>query len=142
MRDPETATDDRTRARLSYAARGLLGFFTTIRGRIFVAFLGMSLLSGLLGLYAVVAISHIGTLINRTYDESLMSINYARATAADFAKMRTVFARRMHAQNATEAAKLDAEIADLSTTLAEDLTIAVERSQSDRAVRTAGAVQA
>ncbi|GJE51932.1 hypothetical protein GOFOIKOB_4997 [Methylobacterium tardum] len=142
MRDPETATDDRTRAGLSYAARGLLGFFTTIRGRIFVAFLCMSLLSGLLGLYAVVAISHIGTLINRTYDESLMSINYARATAADFAKMRTVFARRMHAHDAAEAAKLDAEIAELSTTLAEDLTIAVERSQSDRAVRTAGAVQA
>src|SRR5437763_15264268 len=56
--------------------------------------------------------------------------------------MRPVFARRMHAHDAAEAAKLDAEIADLSTTLAEDLTIAVERSQSDRAVRTAGAVQA
>ncbi len=142
MRDPETATDGRSRAKLSHAARGILGSFTTIRGRIFVAFLGMSLLSGLLGLYAVVAISNIGTLINRTYDESLMSINYARATAADFAKMRTAFARRIHVHDAAEAAKLDAEIADLSTTLAEDLTIAVERSQSDRAVRTAGAVQA
>jgi diguanylate cyclase (GGDEF)-like protein len=142
MRDPETATETRSPAKPSATARGLSGFFTTVRGRIFVAFLSMSLLSGALGLYAVIAISHIGTLVNRTYDESLMSINYARATAADFAKMRTAFARRMHLRNEAETAKLNAEIADLSTTLAEDLTIAVERSQSDRAVRTAGAVQA
>ncbi|MHB2209300.1 EAL domain-containing protein [Methylobacterium sp. CM6257] len=142
MQEPQTATDDRGPPGRVRAARGFVGLPNTIRGRIFVAFLSMSLLSGALGLYAVIAISHIGTLINRTYDESLMSINYARATAADFAKMRTAFARRTHVQNAAEAAKLDAEIADLSTTLAEDLTIAVERSQSDRAVRTAGAVQA
>ncbi|MDP4003630.1 EAL domain-containing protein [Methylobacterium sp. NEAU K] len=119
-----------------------MGLSTTIRGRIFVAFLGMSLLSGALGLYAVIAISHVGALVNRTYDESLMSINYARATAADFAKMRSLFARRLHVHDAAVAAKLDAEISDLATTFAEDLTIAVERSQSDRAVRTAGAVQA
>ncbi|MCJ2048180.1 EAL domain-containing protein [Methylobacterium sp. J-070] len=123
-------------------ARRTFGLATTIRGRIFVAFLGMSLLSGALGLYAVAAISHIGTLINRTYDESLMSINYARATAADFAKMQAAYARRMSRRDPTEIAKLDAEIAALSTTLAEDLTIAVERSQSARAVRSAGAVQA
>ncbi|WP_409566984.1 EAL domain-containing protein [Methylobacterium sp. J-048] len=123
-------------------AHGVAALSTTIRGRIFVAFLGMSVLSGALGLYAVVAISHVGALVNRTYDESLMSINYARATAADFAKMRSAFARRTHVRDAAEAAKLDAEIAELSTTLSEDLTIAVERSQSDRSVRTAGAVQA
>ncbi len=80
--------------------RGVAVRSTTIRGRIFVAFLGMSLLSGALGLYAVVAISHIGALINRTYDESLMSINYARASAADFAKMRSAFARRTHIRDA------------------------------------------
>ncbi|WP_342109436.1 EAL domain-containing protein [Methylobacterium sp. SI9] len=142
MEDPETATVERSARKPLVAARGLSGFFTTIRGRIFVAFLSMSLLSGALGLYAVIAISHVGTLVNRTYDESLMSINYARATAADFAKMRAAFARRMHIHNGAETAKLNAEIEDLSTTLAEDLTIAVERSQSDRAVRTAGSVQA
>jgi len=142
MRDPERATDERTPRVLTRLVRSVTGPSTTIRGRIFVAFLGMSLLSGALGLYAVVAISHVGVLVNRTYDESLMSINYARATAADFAKMRSAFARRTHVRNAAEAAKLDAEIADLSTTLSEDLTIAVERSQSDRSVRTAGAVQA
>ena len=142
MRDPDTAADGYEQPRQGRAARRTFGLTTTIRGRIFVAFLGMSLLSGALGLYAVIAISHIGTLINRTYDESLMSINYARATAADFAKMRMAFARRISRHGAAETAKLDAEIAELSTTLAEDLTIAVKRSQSDRAVRTAGAVQA
>ncbi|MCJ2140074.1 EAL domain-containing protein [Methylobacterium sp. E-066] len=142
MRDPERATDEQAPSGLARLARGITGLSTTIRGRIFVAFLGMSLLSGALGLYAVVAISHVGVLVNRTYDESLMSINYARATAADFAKMRSAFARRTYVRDAAEAAKLDAEIAELSTTLAEDLTIAVERSQSDRSVRTAGAVQA
>ncbi len=114
----------------------------TVRGRILFAYLGMSLLSGTLGLYAAVAISHVGDLVNRTYDESLMSINYARATAVDFAKMRTAFARRTQAQDAPTEAKLDAEIAELGVTLAEDLTIAVERSQSDRAVRTASVVRA
>jgi diguanylate cyclase (GGDEF)-like protein len=142
MRDPERATDEREPSGPMRALRGIAALPTTIRGRIFVAFLGMSLLSGALGLYAVVAISHVGALVNRTYDESLMSINYARATAADFAKMRSAFARRTHLRDAAEAAKLDAEITELSTTLSEDLTIAVERSQSDRSVRTASAVQA
>jgi diguanylate cyclase (GGDEF)-like protein len=139
MRQPDSEMDD---SGLPRPGRRGFGVAMTIRGRIFVAFLGMSLLSGALGLYAVVAISHIGALINRTYDESLMSINYARATAADFSKMQALYARRISRHDAAEIAKLDAQIAELSTTLAEDLTIAVERSQSDRAVRTAGAVQA
>ncbi|MFC6050180.1 hypothetical protein ACFPYM_20345, partial [Methylobacterium hispanicum] len=66
----------------------------TIRGRILFAFLTMSLLTGALGLYAIGGIQRVGDLVYRTYDESLMSINYARATAADFAKMRAAFARR------------------------------------------------
>src|SRR3978361_2221121 len=117
MQVPETATDDRGPSGLVAAVRGVAVRSTTVRGRIFVAFLGMSLLSGALGLYAVVSISHIGALINRTYDESLMSINYARASAADFAKMRSAFARRTHIHDAAVAAKLDAEIAELWTTL-------------------------
>ena len=124
------------------AASRVLDLCATIRGRIMIAFLGMSLLSAGLGIYAVVAISHVGDLVGRTYDESLMSINYARATAADFAKMRSAFARRTLTKDAAATAKLDAEIADLAVTLAEDLTISVERSQSDRVARTAGAIQA
>jgi diguanylate cyclase (GGDEF)-like protein len=119
----------------------LAALVSTVRGRIFVAFLAMSLMTGGLGLYAIVAIGHVGDLVSRTYDQSLMSINYARATAADFAKMRAAFARHVLTKDPAVAAKLDAQIADLNTTLAEDLTIAVERAQSDRAVRAASAVQ-
>ena len=113
----------------------------TIRGRILVAFLTMSLLTGSLGLYAIHGLQEAGELVNRTYDESLMSINYARAAAADFAKMRSAFARRMITRDPSVASKLDAEINDLATTLADDLGIAVDRSQSDRVVRSAKAVQ-
>ncbi len=115
---------------------------STIRGRILFAFLTMSLITGALGLYAIAGIQQVGDLVHRTYDESLMSINYARATAADFAKMRSAFARRVESRNAAVIAKLDQEIADLVVTLAEDLTVAVERSQSIRARRAAEAVQA
>ncbi|WP_245516703.1 EAL domain-containing protein [Methylobacterium segetis] len=114
----------------------------TIRGRIFVAFLIMSLITGALGLYATLGIRKAGDLVQRTYDQSLMSINYARAAAADFAKMRAAFARRSLTADAAARTKLDEEIAELATTLLEDLTIAVERSQSDRAIRAGVGVQA
>ncbi|MET0366639.1 MAG: EAL domain-containing protein [Methylobacterium sp.] len=116
-------------------------FVATIKARIFIAFFVMSLLSGGLGFYAIVAIAHVGDLVGRTYDQSLMSINYARATAADFAKMRATFARQGLTRDKAALARLDAQITELHTTLAEDLTIAVERAQSDRAVRAALAVQ-
>ena len=116
-------------------------FVATIKARIFIAFFVMSLLSGGLGFYAIVAIAHVGDLVGRTYDQSLMSINYARATAADFAKIRAAFARQGLTRDKATLAKLDAQITELHTTLAEDLTIAVERAQSDRAVRAALAVQ-
>lgn len=122
--------------------RNLSDAVSTIRGRILFAFLTMSLITGALGLYAISGIQQVGELVHRTYDESLMSINYARATAADFAKMRSAFARRADSRNPAVMAKLDQEIADLVVTLAEDLTIAVERSQSLRARRAAEAVQA
>ncbi len=115
---------------------------STVRSRIFIAFVAMGLLTGGLGFYAIVAIAHVGDLVGRTYDQSLMSINYARATAADFAKMRAAFARQELTKDKAAAAKLDAAIAELHTTLAEDLTIAVERAQSERAVRAALNVQA
>ena len=121
--------------------RRVADLLSTIRGRIFVAFLIMSLITGALGLYATLGIRQAGVLVNQTYDQSLMSINYARAAATDFAKMRAVFVRRIIAPDAANRAKLDEELADLAINLAEDLTIAVERSQSDRAARAGIAVQ-
>ena len=61
-------------------------FLGTIRGRILIAFLFMSMITGALGGYAAMGMKQTGILVAKTFDESLMSINYARAAAADFAK--------------------------------------------------------
>jgi diguanylate cyclase (GGDEF)-like protein/PAS domain S-box-containing protein len=114
----------------------------TIRGRIFIAFLAMSVITGALGGYAALGIRRAGVLVTKTFDESLMSINYARAASADFAAMQVAFARRWSAAHADTRAKLDKSIADLEENLAEDLEIAAERSQSARAARAAAKVQA
>jgi len=142
MRDPETPTDRGDEAEQSRAALPFSGKAATLRGPIVVAFLGVALLLGALGVSAAVAIAHVGALVSRTYDESLMSTSFARATAADFARMRTAFVRRLRSRDGPEAAKRDSEIAALATTLAEDLTVVAERSRSDRAMKTAEAVQA
>ena len=69
----------------------------TIRGRILTAFLAMSVITAALGGYAALGIRRAGVLVSKTFDESLMSINYARAASADFAAMQVAFARRWSA---------------------------------------------
>jgi hypothetical protein len=109
----------------------------TIRGRILIAFLIMSVITGGLGIYATFGIRHAGILVDKTFDESLMSINYARAAAADFAGMRAAFMRQWIATDPSMRAELGKQIGKLSASLAEDLQIATERSQSIRAARAA-----
>jgi diguanylate cyclase (GGDEF)-like protein len=113
----------------------------TIRGRILFAFLIMSIITAALGGYASIGIKRAGVLVAKTFDESLMSINYARAAAADFSEMQAAFARRWSASDPAMRTKLDGEMADLEQTLSEDLSIAAERSQSSRAARAATKVQ-
>jgi hypothetical protein len=72
---------------------GVMVFFNTIRGRILIAFLVMSAITGALGVYTTKSTRDTGTLVEKTFDRSLMSINYARAAATDFAAMRAAFAR-------------------------------------------------
>jgi diguanylate cyclase (GGDEF)-like protein len=112
-------------------------FCMTIRGRILVAFMVMSVITASLGGYAAFGIRDAGILVDKTFDESLMSINYARAAATDFAAMRAAFARQWIANDPEMRASLDAEIAKLTKTLSDDLKIAVQRSQSPRAERAA-----
>ena len=113
----------------------------TIRGRILVAFLIMSVITAALGAYATLGIKDAGVLVDKTFDELLMSINYARAAAADFAAMRAAFARQWIATDSQTRAALDKEIDKLSRSLSGDLQIAAERSQSVRATRAAENVQ-
>jgi diguanylate cyclase (GGDEF)-like protein/PAS domain S-box-containing protein len=116
-------------------------FRTTIRGRILVAFLVMSLITAALGVYATLGIRDDGVLVRKTYDQSLMAINYARAAATDFTAMRAVFARRWIYQDPNARAHLDKKIEVLAKSLKEDLAVAVQRAQSDRARRAAANVQ-
>ncbi|MEA2981585.1 MAG: hypothetical protein QOF09_3408 [Alphaproteobacteria bacterium] len=113
----------------------------TIRGRILVAFIVMSLVTAGLGTYATFGIRNAGVLVNKTYDKSLMSINYARTAATDFASMQVAFGRRWIASDSTMRAKLDSDIEARAQSLTENLHVALQRSQSDRAKRAAGNVQ-
>src|ERR1700680_1766501 len=113
----------------------------TIRGRLLVAFLVMSVITAGLGAYATMGVRNAGLLVDKTFDESLMSINYARAAATDFAAMRAAFARRWIATDSDMRAALDDEFDKLGTSLSEDLAIAAQRSQSVRATRAAESVK-
>ncbi|MGX5776098.1 EAL domain-containing protein [Methylorubrum zatmanii] len=113
----------------------------TIRGRIFLAFLMLSVITGLLGGYAAFGIMTTGALVDKTYDRSLMSINYARAAAADLAALQATVARARLAGDAEERRHLEGRIEELTQSFEEDLEIAVDRAQSDRAAREAAAAK-
>jgi diguanylate cyclase (GGDEF)-like protein len=105
----------------------------TIRGRILTAFLVMSVITAAVGAYATMGVRNAGLLVDKTFDESLMSINYARAAATDFAAMRAAFARRWIATDPGMRAALDHDIEKLNKSLSQDIAIAAQRSQSGRA---------
>jgi diguanylate cyclase (GGDEF)-like protein len=113
----------------------------TIRTQILLFCLAMTAIAAALGGYATLGIRHAGDLVARTFDESLMSINYARAAAADFSAMRVASSRRLTTSDPDVHASLDAELEALARTLSEDLEIAAERSQSARAAKAAAKVQ-
>jgi diguanylate cyclase (GGDEF)-like protein len=113
----------------------------TIRGRIMVAFVIMSVITAAVGGYAIMGIKNAGVLVDKTFDESLMSINYARAAATDFAGMRAALARRFIATDPQQRAAFDAEAENLGVSLSQNLKIASARSQSGRAMRAAENVQ-
>src|SRR6187455_1273038 len=92
-------------------------FVMTIRGRILVAFLVMSVITAALGGYAALGIRDAGVLVDKTFDESLMSINFARAAATDFAAMRAAFARRWIASDLATRETLDNDIKRLGKNL-------------------------
>jgi diguanylate cyclase (GGDEF)-like protein len=109
----------------------------TIRSQIFLAFLAISAITATLGGYATFGIRNAGTLVTKTFDETLMSINYARAAAADFAAVQAVFLRREASPDPIIRQRLDDQIETLIDTLNDDLSVAADRSQSVRAARAA-----
>ncbi|KWV44779.1 deubiquitinase [Bradyrhizobium macuxiense] len=113
----------------------------SIRTQILIFCLAMSAIAVALGGYSVLGIRHAGDLVAKTFDESLMSINYARAAGADFAAMRVASSQRLMSSNPATRAKLDSQIEALAKTLSDDLTVAADRSQSSRAAKAAAKVQ-
>ena len=114
----------------------------TIRGRILIALLVMSVITAALGAYTTMGVRNAGMLVDKTFDESLMSINYARAAATDSRMpMRAAFARRWIATDPNMRRALADEMDKLGKSLSEDLDIAAQRSQSVRATRAAESVK-
>ena len=113
----------------------------TIRGRIFLAFLMLSAITGGLGLYAAHGIVTTGALVDKTYDRSLMSINYARAAAADLAAIQATVARARLVNDGQDRRALEERIEALAQSFEEDLGVATERSQSERAAREAASAK-
>ncbi len=128
-------------SRWQRSASRAASLFVTIRGRILIAFLAMSVITAALGAYTTLGVSNAGMLVDKTFDESLMSINYARAAATDFASMRAAFARRWIATDPNMRRTLADEMDKLGRSLSEDLDIAAQRSQSVRATRAADSVK-
>lgn len=97
----------------------------------------MSLITASLGFSAVRDIEREGLLVDRTFDRSAMSINFARAAAADFNGLQAAVARRAMAQDSAARVRFDQVIADLDSAMARDLSAAVEKAQSERVVSVA-----
>ena len=122
------------------------GLRLTIRAKIACAFLAISLITLGLSLSAQRSINIAGDLVVRTFDNALMSTNYARGAAADFSAMQAALAklRWYHAADnrPTDNRALGEQIAQLAQTLADDLGVAADRSLSPGVTRSVGDVMA
>lgn len=110
------------------AGRGL-----SIRGKVLLAFLVLSAITGAVGTYAILSLTQSGKLVAQTYDRPLMSISFARQVLADFSRLEAAFSRRLLAQEADDIQVLDKERADRASELNDDLDVAERRSSSERA---------
>jgi signal transduction histidine kinase/HAMP domain-containing protein len=95
---------------------------------IFAAFVGMGVITGALGGYGIFVLSAAGTVVEETYDRSLMTVSLARSASFDFSQMETELLRRSLGQEAPAdfGSKLDKLVADFK----DDLRIVDERSST------------
>jgi diguanylate cyclase (GGDEF)-like protein len=116
-------------------------FQLTIRASIFLGFALMCAFTAGLGYASALMIRRSAALVVGTFDRSLMSIDYARAAAADFSAMQTGFLRLRLATSLSQQKEREAELDVLAKTFYEDLDISSTRSQSARARRAAATVK-
>ena len=116
-------------------------FQMTIRASIFLGFALMCAFTSGLGYASFQMIRRSTALVVGTFDRSLMSIDYARAAAADFAAMQTGFLRLRLATTPAQRKEREGELNVLAKTFYEDLDISASRSQSVRARHAAQTVK-
>src|SRR5262245_18149458 len=108
----------------------LFGFERTTRRpigtTIFAAFVGMGVITGMLGGYGIFVLSAAGRVVEETYDRSLMAISYARSASFDFSQMEAELLRRSLTQEAP--ADFRSKLDKLAKNFREDLRIVDERS--------------
>ncbi|HJS87028.1 MAG TPA: EAL domain-containing protein [Acetobacteraceae bacterium] len=113
----------------------------SLRLSLFLGFAALSLITGSLGLYASYTIRGAAALVVDIYDRSLMSINYARAANADFAVLKSILMERRLVVDPAHRARLDVRLDQIRKDLDDDLSIAAERAQSERAIKAVNAVR-
>src|SRR5215469_3406549 len=110
----------------------------TIRGKIFLAFCAMSMLTGAVGVYGIFATTVANQIVVDIYDRPLMAINFARSASSIFAQMGN---QLLQARMTGDIATMRAKLKNLSSNFFDDLGIAEQRSMSPGAVAAAHKVR-
>ena len=109
----------------------------TIRRKIALAYCVTASITAGLGAYAVHDIGVTGGLMTTTFDQVLMSLDYARAASSDFATLQTAMIREQ-----VSGVAADPSIDALAIQVRDDVRIAGERALSDGAGQAAAAADA
>jgi signal transduction histidine kinase/HAMP domain-containing protein len=110
----------------------------TIRGKIFLAFCAMSVLTGAVGVYGIFATTVANRIVVDIYDRPLMAINFARSASSIFAQMGN---QLLQARMTGDIATMRAKLKNLSSNFFDDLGIAEQRSMSPGALAAAHKVR-
>jgi signal transduction histidine kinase/HAMP domain-containing protein len=110
----------------------------TIRGKIFLAFCAMSVLTGAVGVYGIFATTVANRIVVDIYDRPLMAINFARSASSIFAQMGN---QLLQARMTGDIATMRTKLKNLSSNFFDDLGIAEQRSMSPGALAAAHKVR-
>jgi len=100
----------------------------SIRGRLVLAFVGISALTAAFGLYAVDNFERASDLVTRAFKQPLMSVSFAHRSHIDFSGMDRVVQRARAVPNSQQQQELDRQY----NLFREDLAVARTRSISSR----------
>jgi len=107
----------------------------SIRFKLFFAFSVVLALATGVAAYGIHAISDVGNLVVRLYDQPFMAVSHARSAQAKFSDARAAMERRFLLQGAERKSK-DAEFKTTMNDVMEDLTVVSERlAQADHVRR-------